>query len=312
MARQIAKRLALLCGDDRPRSSSGAVTTPLCLCPRARRKVASSYAFTHDRRVKPEPKKRLKLDEVWREAKDLVWARRGRLAAGLALMLVNRLAGLVLPATSKYLIDDVIGKGQARTAAAARAGRRRWRTLVQAVTSFALSQVLGVAAQRAITEMRKRVEAHVLRLPVRYFDSTKTGVLISRIMTDAEGIRNLVGTGLVQLVGSIVTAVLALGVLFYLNWKLTLRHARRRSAVFGGVMAIAFKRAAAAVPRARRDQRRSHRPPRPRRSAASASSRPTPPRSARSSSSRKGVHKLFRNIAKSITGVSGDRRRSRR
>ena len=70
---------------------------------------------------------------------------------------------------------------------------------MQAVTSFALSQVLGVAAQRAITDMRKRVEAHVTRLPVRYFDSTQTGVLISRIMTDAEGIRNLVGTGLVQL-----------------------------------------------------------------------------------------------------------------
>ena len=79
-------------------------------------------------------------------------------------------------------------------------------TLVQAVTSFALSQVLGVAAQRAITDMRRRVEAHVARLPVRYFDSTQSGVLISRIMTDAEGIRNLVGTGLVQLTGSVVTA----------------------------------------------------------------------------------------------------------
>ena len=80
-------------------------------------------------------------------------------------------------------------------------------TLIQAVTSFALSQVLGVAAQRAITDMRRRVEAHVARLPVRYFDSTQTGVLISRIMKDAEGIRNLVGTGLVQLTGSIVTAI---------------------------------------------------------------------------------------------------------
>ena len=121
-------------------------------------------------------------------------------------MLVNRLAGLVLPATSKYLIDDVIGKRRAELlmplALAAGAA-----TLVQAVTSFALSQVLGVAAQRAITDMRRRVEAHVARLPVRYFDSTQTGVLISRIMTDAEGIRNLVGTGLVQLAGSVVTAV---------------------------------------------------------------------------------------------------------
>ena len=94
-------------------------------------------------------------------------------------------------------------------------------TLVDAGTSFANSQVLGVAAQRAITEMRKDVEAHVMRLPIRYFDSTKSGILISRIMTDAEGIRNLVGTGLVQLTGSILTAAIALGVLLYLNWRLT-------------------------------------------------------------------------------------------
>ena len=79
---------------------------------------------------------------------------------------------------------------------------------MQAVTSFGLSQILGVAAQKAITDMRRRVEEHVMRLPVRYFDTTQTGVLISRVMNDAEGIRNLVGTGLVQLVGSIVTAVL--------------------------------------------------------------------------------------------------------
>ena len=154
---------------------------------------------------------------AWQEAKALIWARRGRLALGLALMLVNRLSGLVLPATSKYLIDDVIGKGRAELlmplAFAAGAA-----TVVQAVTSFALSQVLGVAAQRAITEMRRRVEAHVARLPVSYFDSTQSGVLISRIMTDAEGIRNLVGTGLVQLTGSVVTALFALAYLFYLNW----------------------------------------------------------------------------------------------
>src|SRR6185295_9988999 len=94
-------------------------------------------------------------------------------------------------------------------------------TLVQALGSFALSQILGVAAQRAITDMRKSVQEHVARLPIRYFDSTQTGVLISRIMTDAEGVRNLVGSGLVQLVGGLVTAVFALGVLIYLNWRLT-------------------------------------------------------------------------------------------
>ncbi len=191
--------------------------------------------------MKPdEKKKKLELDAVWREAKELIWARRGRLSLGFLLMLVSRLAGLVLPGSSKFLIDDVIGKGRAELlpwlAAAAIAA-----TIIQAVTSFALSQILGVAAQRAITEMRKSVEQHVLRLPVSYFDSTKSGVLISRIMTDAEGIRNIVGTGLVQLFGSIVTAVLAFFVLFYLNWKLTLI-TMVTLAIFGGGMAYVFKR----------------------------------------------------------------------
>ncbi|HUR80933.1 MAG TPA: ABC transporter ATP-binding protein, partial [Thermoanaerobaculia bacterium] len=185
-------------------------------------------------------KKKLELDAVWREARELIWARRGRLALGFLLMLVSRVAGLVLPASSKYVIDDVIGKGRAELlpwlAAAAVAA-----TIIQATTSFALSQILGVAAQRAITEMRKRVEQHVLRLPVAYFDSTKSGVLISRIMTDAEGIRNIVGTGLVQLFGSIVTAVLAFFVLFYLNWKLTLI-TMVTLGIFGGGMAYVFKR----------------------------------------------------------------------
>src|SRR5207253_9681544 len=114
-------------------------------------------------------------------------------------------------------------------------------TTVDCLTTFTHSQVLGVAAQRSITQMRKDVEAHVMRLPIRYFDSTKSGILISRIMTDAEGIRNLVGTGLVQLTGSIVTALLALCVLLYLNWKLTLVTILILGA-FGGGMANAFKR----------------------------------------------------------------------
>ena len=158
----------------------------------------------------PAKKKKTDYANAWPEAKALVLAHKGRLAVGLLLMLVNRVAGLVLPASSKYLIDDVIGKQRAELLVplALAAGVA---TLVQAVTSFGLSQVLGVAAQRAITDMRRRVEAHVARLPVRYFDSTKSGVLISRIMTDAEGIRNLVGNGLVQLVGSVVTAAARAG-----------------------------------------------------------------------------------------------------
>ena len=155
------------------------------------------------------------------EARELVWAHRRRLALGLVLMLVNRLAGLVLPATSKFLIDDVIGRGRAELLiplALAAGGA----TLVDAVTAFSLSQILGVAAQRAIADMRISMQRHITRLPTSYFDSTQTGVLISRVMNDADGIRNLVGSGLVQLIGGLVTACVALGVLFYLNWRLTL------------------------------------------------------------------------------------------
>src|SRR5438445_10084733 len=187
----------------------------------------------------PEKPKTKKLTPgAWQEAKALVWAHRKRLSLGLDLMLVNRLAGLVLPSTSKWLIDDVVNRKhwELLPTLALAAGAA---TLVESATSFSLSQVLGVAAQRAITDMRKAVEAHVMRLPVRYFDSTKSGILISRIMTDAEGIRNLVGTGLVQLTGSIVTALLALCVLLYLNWKLTLVTIVILG-LFGGGMATAF------------------------------------------------------------------------
>ena len=168
-----------------------------------------------------EPKRKTNIVNAWAEARELVWAHRGRLALGLVLMLVNRLSGLVLPATSKFLVDDVIGRGRAELLVplALAAGAA---TIVDAATAFALSQVLGVAAQRAIANMRMSLQRHITRLPTSYFDSTQTGVLISRVMNDADGIRNLVGSGLVQLVGGLVTAVIALGVLFYLNWQLTL------------------------------------------------------------------------------------------
>ena len=188
----------------------------------------------------PSAKPKVNYKAAWAEAREVVWDYRLRLALGLALMLVSRLAGLVLPASSKYLIDDVIGKHHAQLLPwiALAVGTA---TVLQAITGFALSQVLGVAAQRAITDMRKRVQAHVSKLPVSYFDSTKTGVLISRIMSDAEGIRNLVGTGLVQLVGGFVTAAIAVGVLFWLNWKLT-AVTLTVLLIFGGGMAIFFKR----------------------------------------------------------------------
>ncbi len=203
-------------------------------------------------------KKRITPADAWRDARELIWAHRYRLALGMLLMIVNRLAGLVLPASSKYVIDEVVMKqrSQLLMPLALAAGAA---TLVQALSSFALSQVLGVAAQRAITDMRKSVQEHVARLPIRYFDSTQTGILISRIMTDAEGIRNLVGTGLVQLVGSLVTALIGLVVLFYLNWRLTVSHTARAGG-FWRRDGVRVQETAAAVSRTRQDQRGSHRP----------------------------------------------------
>lgn len=155
-------------------------------------------------------------------------------------MLVSRIAGLVLPTTSKFLIDEVIGRGRHELLPWL-AGAAFSATIVQAITAFSLSQILGVAAHGTITQLRRNVEEHVLRLRVSYFDSTRSGVLISRIMNDAEGIRNIVGTGLVQLAGGIVTAFLAMFVLFYLNSKLTLITLLTLAA-FGAAMAFAFRR----------------------------------------------------------------------
>ena len=231
----------------------------------------------------------------------LVWARRGRLALGLALMLVNRLSGLVLPASSKYLIDDVLTKGRTEllmpialvTGAA---------TFVQAITSYALSQVLGIAAQAAITEMRRAVHEHITHLPVRYFDKTQSGVLISRVMSDAEGIRNLVGTGLVQLAGSIVTAVLSLAVLFYLNWHLTLITLIILGA-FGGVMGYAFKKLRPLF----RERGKINAEVTGRLTQALGGIRVVKAYTAEKREQivfAQGVHKLLRNVTESMTGVS--------
>jgi len=216
-------------------------------------------------------------------------------------MLASRLAGLVLPASSKYLIDDVVGKNRTDLLPliALAAGTA---TLVQAVTSFALSQILGVAAQRAITDMRKRVQAQVMHLPVRYFDSTQTGVLVSRIMSDAEGIRNLVGTGLVQLVGGLVTAVLGLGVLFWLNWHLTVITILVLAA-FGGGMAYAFRTLRPLF----RERGKINAEVTGRLTEALGGIRVVKSYTAEKREEivfTKGAHRLFRNIAKSMTGVS--------
>ena len=187
----------------------------------------------------PAKKKAPELRVILRDAAELLRARKGRLSLGLGLLVLSRVAGLVLPGMSKILLDDVIGKGkrQLLVPIVLAAGAA---TLVQAITGYALAQVLGKAAQRSITEMRRSVQRHVGRLQIAFFDQTKTGVLLSRVMTDAEGIRNLVGTGLVELVGGLITAVLALGILFYFSVKLTLI-ALGVLSLFGLVLLFAFK-----------------------------------------------------------------------
>lgn len=167
----------------------------------------------------PFTSERLKalLPEIWA----LIGPRRGLLALGLGLMVINRVSGLVLPASSKYLVDDVIGAGRVERLVPlvlAVVGA----TAIQGGTSFALTQLLSKEAQRLIAELRQKVQRHIGRLPVSYFDSNKTGALVSRIMSDVEGIRNLIGTGLVEFTGGILTAVLALIVLIRISPVLTL------------------------------------------------------------------------------------------
>ena len=187
-----------------------------------------------------EDKRKITLSTAWRESRELLWRYRGRLALGLGVMLVSRLAGLVLPASSKFLVDRVLVNREVELLTPI-AAAVMIATAIQAATSFALVRILGIAAQRAITELRREVQAHVLRLPVRQFDATQSGVLLARIMNDAEGIRNLVGTGLVQLVGGLVTAAIAMAVLFWINWQLTAGMLVVLAA-FGGGMAYAFTR----------------------------------------------------------------------
>jgi subfamily B ATP-binding cassette protein MsbA len=156
------------------------------------------------------------LPDVWA----LVWPRRKLLAVGFVLMAINRVSGLVLPTSTKFVIDDVIGQKQIQllvplvllvTAA----------TAIQATTSFALTQLLSKAAQRLIAEMRETVQRHVIRLRIAFFDATKSGALVSRIMTDVEGIRNLIGTGMVELAGGLLSATLVLVLMFRISSIMT-------------------------------------------------------------------------------------------
>jgi ABC-type multidrug transport system fused ATPase/permease subunit len=167
--------------------------------------------------------KKQKRKNAWKNLPD-VWAlikpRRGLLALGFLLMAVNRVAGLVLPASTKYFVDNVISKRQIQLLTpivlAVLAA-----TILQGLTSFTLTQVLSKSAQKMITELRRQVQAHIGRLPISFYDANKTGVLVSRIMSDVEGVRNLIGTGLVEFVGGLMTAIFALVYLIHTSITMT-------------------------------------------------------------------------------------------
>ena len=172
---------------------------------------------------------------------ELIRPRRLVLLLGFFLMIINRVSGLVLPYSTKYLIDIVIVKKHfallkslVLVVLAA--------TAIQGVTSFALTQLLSKAAQRLIADLRRKVQAHVGRLSVTFHDSTKTGVLMSRIMSDVEGVRNLIGTGLVDLVGGLMTAIIALVVLFHISARMTVL-----ASTFLLLFALSLKRAFATI-----------------------------------------------------------------
>ncbi len=157
------------------------------------------------------------LPDLW----DLVRPRRALLAFSFLLMIVNRVSGLVLPYSTRFLIDTVIAKHHVELlkslvllVLAA--------TATQGVTSFALTQLLSKAAQRLIAELRRKVQAHIGRLPVAFYDANKAGTLVSRIMSDVEGVRNLLGTGLIDFSGGLITSGIALVVLFRISPIMTL------------------------------------------------------------------------------------------
>src|SRR5258707_6573215 len=159
-----------------------------------------------------ETEQKQKRKNAWKNLPD-VWAlirpRRGLLALGFLLMAVNRVAGLVLPASTKYFVDNVISKRQIQLLTpivlAVLAA-----TILQGLTSFTLTQVLSKSAQKMITELRRQVQAHIGRLPISFYDANKTGLVVSRIMSDVEGVRNLIGNGLVQYFGWALAAIFSL------------------------------------------------------------------------------------------------------
>src|SRR5712664_2127875 len=173
--------------------------------------------------VAKSPAKSEKRKNAWKNLPD-VWAlikpRRGLLALGFVLMAINRVSGLVLPGSMKYFVDNVVLHKQMQLLTPivlAVLGA----TIVQGLTSFSLTQLLSKSAQKMITDLRRQVQAHIGRLPIAFYDANKTGVLVSRIMSDVEGIRNLVGTGLVEFAGGLMTAAIALVYLIHTSVTMT-------------------------------------------------------------------------------------------
>ena len=191
--------------------------------------------------MKPQgPKKKISASSLKEAFRKIIWPRRRLVMLGLVLIAVNRSSGMVLPASTRYLIDDVLSGGREDLLVPILLGLVA-ATTVQAACSFTLTRLLSVEAQHLIAELRAEVHEHVLRLPVRRFEDTRSGELVSRVMNDVEGVRNLVGTGLVQLVGGILTALIAMVFLLKINVAMTAL-ALIPMALFAVVSSLAFKR----------------------------------------------------------------------
>ncbi len=167
--------------------------------------------------ARPKPKLEKVLPEVWK----LIRPRRFLLGGSFLLMIINRASGLVLPASTRFLIDNVMGKHMLNQLPII-VGIVVLATIIQGSTSFVLTQLLSKEGQRLIAELRMKVQAHIGRLPVAFYDENRTGTLVARIMTDVEGVRNLIGTGVIDFVGGALTAVFALCYLIKLSVQMTM------------------------------------------------------------------------------------------
>ena len=188
------------------------------------------------------PKKKVDLRKLWPTIWTLVKPRRWLIGLGLVLVAIKTVAGLTLPALSKYLLDDVLATTHPRPAMLPKLiGIVFGATVIQAIASFSLTQLLSKEGQKLISDLRKQVQQHVGRLSVAYYDANRTGTLVSRIMTDVEGVRNLIGTGLVEFVGGMLTALLAFLYLLHRSVPVTLT-VFAVIGVFVVILQSAFKR----------------------------------------------------------------------